>query len=232
MVKITKVYTRTGDKGQTGLVGGRRIAKDHPRIASYGSVDELNSIIGIVRSFNAASMAEAASAEGAYSEDSSEPEGQSIRREKFEIILEAIQQKLFDLGSQLATMPGDEYEGMMLIKEADVKLLEEIMDTMNAELEPLRSFILPGGGRIPAFLHQARTVCRRAERDIWTLSSINNKTTETTDSDKEEVAEWILPYVNRLSDALFVFARWVAVHLGEGETLWKPGKDMPDWKWK
>jgi cob(I)alamin adenosyltransferase len=201
MVKITKVYTRTGDSGQTGLVGGKRLPKDHPRIEAYGTVDELNSVIGLALSFLAQKEA-------------------SKRREKLELILEAIQQKLFDTGSELATLPGDEYEGQITLKAEDAEWLEEIIDAMNEELQPLKSFILPGGTSLNAFLHQARTVCRRAERDILKLNQI------------DLVNQEIIKYINRLSDFLFVAGRWVTETLGETETLWQPGKSSPDWSWK
>ena len=201
MVKITKVYTRTGDSGQTGLVGGKRLPKDHPRIEAYGTVDELNSVIGLALSF--LSQKEA-----------------SKRRGKLELILEAIQQKLFDTGSELATLPGDEYEGQITLKAEDAEWLEEIIDAMNDELQPLKSFILPGGTSLNAFLHQARTVCRRAERDILKLNQI------------DLVNQEIIKYINRLSDFLFVAGRWVTETLGETETLWQPGKSSPDWSWK
>ena len=201
MVKITKVYTRTGDSGQTGLVGGKRLPKDHPRIEAYGTVDELNSVIGLALSFLAQKEA-------------------SKRREKLELILEAIQQKLFDTGSELATLPGDEYEGQITLKAEDAEWLEEIIDAMNDELQPLKSFILPGGTSLNAFLHQARTVCRRAERDILKLNQI------------DLVNQEIIKYINRLSDFLFVAGRWVTETLGETETLWQPGKSSPDWSWK
>ena len=112
MVKITKVYTRTGDSGQTGLVGGKRLPKDHPRIEAYGTVDELNSLIGIVLSFL-------------------EQKKASKRSLKLKLILKAIQQKLFDMGSELATLPGDEYEGQVNLQPEDVNWLEEIIDAMN-----------------------------------------------------------------------------------------------------
>ncbi|MDP7046064.1 MAG: cob(I)yrinic acid a,c-diamide adenosyltransferase [SAR324 cluster bacterium] len=201
MVKITKVYTRTGDAGQTGLVGGKRLPKDHPRIEAYGSVDELNSVIGLALSFLAKKEA-------------------SKRREKLGLILEAIQQKLFDTGSELATIPGDEYEGQIILQAENVEWLEEIIDAMNEELQPLKSFILPGGTSLNAFLHQARTVCRRAERDILKLNQIDLVNPE------------IIKYINRLSDFLFVAGRWVTETLGETETLWQPGKSSPDWSWK
>jgi cob(I)alamin adenosyltransferase len=201
MVKITKVYTRTGDSGQTGLVGGKRLPKDHPRIEAYGTVDELNSVIGLALSFLTQKEA-------------------SKRREKLELILEAIQQKLFDTGSELATLPGDEYEGQITLQAEDAEWLEEIIDAMNDELQPLKSFILPGGTSLNAFLHQARTVCRRAERDILKLNQI------------DLVNQEIIKYINRLSDFLFVAGRWVTETLGETETLWQPGKSSPDWSWK
>ncbi len=201
MVKITKVYTRTGDTGQTGIVGGKRLPKDHPRIEACGSVDELNSVIGLALSFLAKKEA-------------------SKRREKLGLILEAIQQKLFDAGSELATLPGDEYEGQITLQAENVEWLEEIIDAMNEELQPLKSFILPGGTSLNAFLHQARTVCRRAERDILKLNQIDLVNPE------------IIKYINRLSDFLFVAGRWVTETLGETETLWQPGKSSPDWSWK
>ena len=115
MVKINKVYTRTGDEGETGLVGGRRIAKEHLRIEAYGTVDELNSVIGLSRSFLA------------QKED-------SLHRDKLDLILEAVQQRLFDIGSELATLPGDEYEGQVKVKEADTQWMEEVIDLMNEDL--------------------------------------------------------------------------------------------------
>ena len=201
MVKINKVYTRTGDEGETGLVGGRRIAKEHLRIEAYGTVDELNSVIGLSRSFLA------------QKED-------SLHRDKLDLILEAVQQRLFDIGSELATLPGDEYEGQVKVKKADTQWMEEVIDLMNEDLEPLKSFILPGGTPLNAFLHQSRTVCRRAERAILRLHR------------GETVSASIRTFINRLSDFLFVCGRWVAVKLNEEEVLWVPGKPLPDWKWR
>lgn len=200
MVKITNVYTRTGDGGETGLVGGRRLPKVHPRIEAYVTVDELNSLVGIVRSHNDDKPAE-------------------TRRDKFELILEAIQHKLFDLGAELATAPGDEYEGQVLMQPDDAAWLEQVIDAMNEELPKLFSFILPGGSAMNAALHQARTVCRRAEREVLRLSV------------DEPVNPHVIAYLNRLSDALFVFGRWVSATLGEREVLWEPGKSYPDWRW-
>lgn len=202
MVRINKVYTRTGDRGNTSLVGGRSVGKDDPRVECFGAVDELNSVLGIVRCFNG--------------EKPSDP-----RRDGLDEILAAIQQRLFDLGAELATHPRDRYEGQVLIGDPDVKWLEQVIDTLNGELAPLKSFILPGGGKVAAFLHQARTVCRRCERNAVALSR------------KEEVGAAALAYLNRLSDALFVFSRWVTATMGEPESLWEPGLPRDDsWrKW-
>ena len=201
MVKITKVYTRTGDSGETGIVGGKRLPKDHPRIEAFGSVDELNSVLGLVLSFLAQKDA-------------------SKRRTKLKLIFEAIQQKLFDMGSQLATLPGDEYDGQIYLKHEDTAWLEGIIDSMNEDLQPLKSFILPGGSSLNSFLHLSRTVCRRAEREIIKLNQI------------DLVSPEIIKFINRLSDFLFVTGRWVTEKLGENETLWKPGKKNPDWNLK
>jgi len=190
-ISITRVYTRLGDKGDTGLVGGRRVPKDSPRIEAYGTVDELNAIVGLVRTFNEERL------------------DQGEHHRWLDEVLRKIQNELFDLGSELATPPGAEYEGMFKIGEAEVTALERLMDHCQQDLEPLRSFTLPGGGRINAFLHQARTVCRRAERRVLELSRV------------EPLGEWPLRYVNRLSDTFFVLGRWVAKHMGEREYLWE-----------
>lgn len=197
MVRITKVYTRQGDRGNTALVGGRKAAKDDIRVESYGTVDELNCILGVVRSFNA-----------------EKPAGP--RREGLDRLLQAIQQRLFDLGAELATHPDDRYENQPLVATVDVKWLEGAIDTLNAELPPLKSFVLPGGGPVTAFLHQARAVCRRCERLTVTLAR------------EQAVGDQVLPYLNRLSDLLFVLGRWVAANLGETEVLWQPGVACDD----
>tara|TARA_B100000586_G_scaffold263240_1_gene232398 strand:- start:1614 stop:2219 length:606 start_codon:yes stop_codon:yes gene_type:complete len=201
MVRINKVYTRTGDEGDTGLVGGRRVAKEHPRIEAYGTVDELNSVIGLCRSFLAQKK-------------------RSKHRDKLDLILESTQQRLFDIGSELATLPGDEYEGQVKVPTEDTHWMEEVIDLMNDDLDPLKSFILPGGTPLNAFLHQARTVCRRTERSVLRLHR------------DEEVSSEIRTFLNRLSDFLFVCGRWVTVTLGEEEVLWVPGKELPDWRWR
>jgi cob(I)alamin adenosyltransferase len=191
-IRITRVYTRTGDSGTTALVGGERVPKDAQRVVCYGVIDELNAAIGLARSANA----EAPSLAGS---------------ERVETILQRLQNELFDLGSELATPPTARYEGMFTVGADDVRALETVMDACQKELEPLRSFVLPGGGMVCAFLHQARTVCRRAEIEILRLSR------------SEAIGAHVLPYVNRLSDLLFVLSRWVAKQRGEREFLWERG---------
>ena len=191
-IRITRVYTRTGDDGTTALVGGARVAKDSLRVESYGAIDELNSVLGLARTFNA--------------EEPSAPESGRL-----EEILRRLQNELFDLGSELATPPEAVYEGMFSVSADDVTALEELMDTCQKDLEPLRSFVLPGGGRVSGFLQQARTVCRRAEREVQRLGR------------EEEIGEYVLPYLNRLSDLLFVLTRWTGKLSGESEYLWERG---------
>jgi cob(I)alamin adenosyltransferase len=192
-VRITRVYTRTGDKGETGLVGGKRVPKDSPRIEAYGTIDELNSIVGLTRMFNEEKLSE-------------------CEAHRFlDSVLRQIEDELFDLGSELATPPDFFKEGMYRVGEPEVKKLEQVMDQCQKELEPLKSFVLPGGGRIGAYLHQCRTVCRRAEREILRLSRV------------EELNEWSLKYVNRLSDLFFVLSRWISKKTGEAEYLWQRG---------
>ena len=197
-IRIDRVYTRTGDDGTTGLVGGKRVPKDSPRIAAYGDVDELNSVIGVVR-------AELAEGEYASSEDA----------RNLDATLGFIQQELFDLGSELATPKDAEYDGMIRIGEANVKRLEELIDALQPDLAPLKSFILPGGGRAGAALHVARTVCRRAERLVTPLATGG------------ETSAWTARYLNRLADLLFVQARWIAAKSGKPEALWQHGLKPP-----
>jgi cob(I)alamin adenosyltransferase len=194
-VRITRVYTRTGDHGETALVGGRRVPKDSPRIETYGTIDELNAIIGLARVFNA------------------ERKKSGKRHRWLDEVLRRLQNELFDLGSELATPADVTYEGMFRVGAEQVTALERLMDECQKELTPLKSFILPGGGPVGGFLHQARTVCRRAERRVLELSRV------------EAIGEWPLKYVNRLSDLLFVLSRWVGKHLGETEYLWQRGLD-------
>ncbi len=192
-IRITRVYTRTGDRGDTALVGGRRVAKDSPRIEAYGGIDELNAIIGLARVFNA------------------EQVERSEKHRWLDGVLRTMQNELFDLGSELATPVDAVYEGMFRVGPTEVAALERLIDECQRDLEPLRSFVLPGGGRVSGFLHQARTVCRRVERRILALSRV------------EPIGDEPLKYVNRLSDLLFVLSRWVGKHLGETEYLWERG---------
>jgi cob(I)alamin adenosyltransferase len=191
-MRITKVYTRTGDRGATRLVGGQVVPKNHVRIEAYGTVDELNAVLGLARTFNANASADPA----------------AIAR--VEAMLKHLQNDLFNVGSDLATQAADRWPGMFRVGDEDVARLEGWIDELNADLPPLEEFILPGGGPIGAFLHQARTVCRRAERRVLSLM-------ET----EEDVGEGCLRYLNRLSDLLFVLGRWAARALGEPEYQWQ-----------
>ena len=193
MVTLNKIYTKSGDKGTTALATGERVAKHALRIESYGTVDETNSVIGIVR-LHTGNMP------------------------KLDAMLARIQNELFDLGADLATPEKDEKLGWepLRILEAQVTRLEAEIDEMNAALEPLRSFVLPGGTPSAAYLHLARTVCRRAERQVTALM----------EGPHERVNEAALRYLNRLSDFLFVAARYA--NLGEdgngpGDVMWVPG---------
>ncbi len=189
-MRITRVYTRVGDRGTTRLVGGGEVAKDHPRIEAYGTVDELNSVIGIVRHHNRASG-------GSHAKEIDER-------------LERIQHDLFNVGTDLATPADKRWEGMFRVGDADVSRLEAWIDSWNDQLEPLKEFILPGGGLVGSYVHLARTTCRRAERRVRSLA------TEETD-----VGDGSLRYLNRLSDLLFVLGRWAAKANGESEVYWE-----------
>lgn len=191
-MRITKVYTRTGDQGLTRLVGGTEVPKDHVRIESYGTVDELNTILGLARTFNRRSGAEADVIS------------------KIDTMLKRIQNDLFNVGSDLATPAEGRWPNMYRVGEADVKRLETWIDELNEDLGPLKEFILPGGGPVGAFLHQGRTVCRRAERRVYTLMGA-----------ADDVGDGCMKYLNRLSDFLFVLGRWAAKNLGEPEYLWE-----------
>ena len=192
-VRIKRVYTRTGDRGETALVGGKRVPKDSLRIEAYGTIDELNSTVGLARVFNEENL-EAGEAHQFLDE-----------------VLCRLQDELFDLGSELATPPESFQPGMYQVSESEIDRLEKLIDKCQEDLEPLNSFILPGGGRIGAYLHQCRTVCRRAERDILRLSR------------EQEINRNVIKYVNRLSDLFFVLSRWIAKQTGEQEYLWQRG---------
>jgi cob(I)alamin adenosyltransferase len=190
-----KIYTRTGDQGQTGLYGGTRVSKADPRVAAYGDVDELNACLGMVR------------AQGELAED-------------IVALLEQLQKDLFAIGARLAN-PSDKpsrrsasadgrstmADRRLTMDAADIVRLEAAIDRLEAELPPLRRFILPGGSRAGALLHFSRTVCRRAERAIVSLGT-------------EHVDQHLVIYVNRLSDLLFVMARAVNHRAGQHETEW------------
>jgi cob(I)alamin adenosyltransferase len=187
---LNRIYTRGGDSGTTSLVGGQRLAKDALRIESYGTVDELNSCVGLA----------------------SVTAGRDTRTEPLSRILLRIQHELFNLGSILATLPDDIGPQQPRVTDADVKQLETEIDSMNAELPNLRSFVLPGGTSLNAQLHICRTVCRRAERLAVTLSR------------EEFVPPDAVRYLNRLSDALFVWSRWVNLKLEVPEVMWEPNE--------
>jgi cob(I)alamin adenosyltransferase len=192
MVKLNKIYTRTGDAGTTGLGTGERVAKHDLRISAYGTVDETNACLGLVRQHTA-------------SEDAA-----------LDAKLERIQNDLFDLGADLCVPDrGAElgYEPLR-VTQAQVDWLETEIDAMNSELAPLKSFVLPGGTAAAAALHLARTVSRRAERDMTALAA-------TPD---EPVSASALKYINRLSDYLFVASRYVN-RPANGDILWVPGKN-------
>jgi cob(I)alamin adenosyltransferase len=185
MVKLTTIYTRGGDSGETSLGDGSRVAKSASRVASYGEVDEANAILGIVRLYV------------------SGPE---------DVVLARVQNDLFDVGADLCTpiVENPEYPALR-VSQAQVDWLEGQIDRMNAELEPLNSFVLPGGTPAGAFLHQARTVVRRAERVLVGLLALPD----------EKVNRLVLLYLNRLSDLLFVMSRYVN-DKGANDVLWVP----------
>lgn len=182
-----KIYTKTGDKGMTSLIGGKRVPKNSARLESYGTIDELNSYLGMIRSF------------------------QIDLQVVEELVI--IQSRLFDIGGNLATDPEQtEIKVRLGVKENDIDLLEKAIDRMDAEVPPMKYFVLPGGNQVVSFCHMARTVCRRAERRILDLSG------ETI------VDELVLKYINRLSDYLFILSRKLAFDGGLEEMKWIPEK--------
>jgi cob(I)alamin adenosyltransferase len=187
-VALNRIYTKTGDQGQTHLAGGQRVSKDSLRIECYGTVDELNAFTGM------------AAISAAESVPSLAP------------ILRRIQQELFNLGSILATKPEDVRPNQARVTEIEIRQLEIEIDRMNADLAPLRSFVLPGGTRLNTELHACRTICRRAERIAVALSRA------------EPIPPEVVQYLNRLSDAFFVWSRWVNHVLGVDEVLWEPNQ--------
>ena len=188
---MNRIYTKAGDGGETRLVGGQKVPKDAQRIEAYGTVDELSSCLGLARTALGTPPVPAGSAElGA--------------------VVARIQNELFNLGSDLATLPADRHPQQPVIEARHVAALEREIDAWNASLPELRSFVLPGGGWVAAYFHLARTVCRRAERALVRLRR------------DEPVGEQALPYLNRLSDALFVMSRHASRLYGEPEPLWEP----------
>ncbi|MGM0558517.1 MAG: cob(I)yrinic acid a,c-diamide adenosyltransferase [Myxococcota bacterium] len=189
---INRVYTKKGDAGETKLVGGQKVSKSAARIEAYGTVDELNSVIGAARQ----------TIVDDYPNDD--------RFQELSETLLRVQHELFNLGSVLATLPEDVGEQMPRIEQEDIDALERSIDELTAELPELRSFVLPGGSRLNVELHRARTVCRRAERRAVELDR------------HERVSELALAYLNRLSDAFFVWSRWATVQADVEEVLWQP----------
>lgn len=200
MPKLTRIYTRTGDDGTTGLVGGQRVRKNALRIETYGTVDELSSALGLART----ALARETNGEGAAT-------ARELDRR-----LAWVQDVLFNLGSDLATLPKDRWAGMPLVNAEDAAALERAIDLAQRDLPALANFIHPGGSYPGAFLHQARTISRRAERLLVGLG------------DEEPISPEALRFLNRLSDALFVWSRWINHALGQPEHLWDPATKPPD----
>jgi cob(I)alamin adenosyltransferase len=183
---LNRIYTKTGDKGETHLVGGQRVQKDSLRIECFGTVDELNAFVGAASVTAAESLPELA------------------------LILRRVQHELFNLGSILATRVEDVHPKQARVTSVEIAQLEKEIDRANEELAPLRSFVLPGGSRLNTELHVSRTICRRAERLAVSLAR------------EEQIPPEAIQYLNRLSDAFFVWSRWANHVLGVPEVLWEP----------
>jgi cob(I)alamin adenosyltransferase len=188
-MRIDRVYTKGGDKGETSLIGGERVSKAAPRIEAYGTIDELNAVLGLVRTALEASAAS-----------------------DLLPVIHRVQQELFNLGCELAAPAPETRAKLPRVEGRHVEALERDIDARNDALPALRSFVLPGGGWASAYFHLARTVCRRAERLLVALGA------------EEDLGQWPVIYLNRLSDALFVFGRWAALKDGQPEPLWEPEK--------
>jgi len=186
VVYLSRIYTKTGDQGETALGDGSRVAKDHPRVAAYGSVDELNAVLGLLLI-------------------------QPLEPALVEL-LRGVQNDLFDVGADLCR-PAAEGEQVLRVRPEQAARLEQAIDRANAPLQPLRSFVLPGGSPAAAWCHLARTVCRRAERDVVSLARA------------EAVNPHVIVYLNRLSDLLFVLARHCN-RQGQDDVLWVPGQSQ------
>jgi len=182
----SKLYTRTGDRGETGLFGGRRVRKDSPRVEAYGTIDELNAALGVVAT--------------------------KLRQRKLVATIQSIQNELFNIGAELASerpvRRAKREAAAFVLDDAKVTALEALIDEYDARVQPLRTFILPGGSEASALLHLARTICRRAERAVVTLAA------------KEPINDAVLAYLNRLCDLLFALARYVSKADGKRELLW------------
>jgi len=187
-IALNRIYTKMGDQGETHLAGGQRVSKNSLRIECYGTVDELNAFTGMA----------------------CVTAGESVPQ--LVPILRRVQHELFNLGSILATKPEDVHPNQARITPVEIEQLEREIDQMNADLTPLRSFVLPGGTRINTELHACRTICRRAERIAVSLAR------------EEEIPPEAIQYLNRLSDAFFVWSRWVNHVLGVPEVLWEPNQ--------
>ncbi len=196
---INRVYTRTGDAGLTRLVGGQQVPKHDARIEAYGTVDELNAFVGVARQ----TLVEAFPTAPPERKEALATLGATLMR---------VQHELFNLGSILATLPEDVHPKQPRVTAAEIARLEEEMDACQTELATLRSFVLPGGCRLNADLHVTRTICRRAERLTVALAG-------STAVDPDAVK-----YLNRLSDAFFVWSRWASLLLGAEEVLWQPNR--------
>ena len=184
MVYLSRIYTKTGDHGDTGLGDGSRVPKDHPRVTAYGTVDELNALLGVFL---------------VQLDDSTLIE-----------LIRSVQNDLFDVGADLC-LPQQDGDKALRVRTEQAERLEKAIDRYNERLQPLKSFILPGGTAAAAWCHLARTVCRRAERDVVTLAR------------NEKINPQVIIYLNRLSDLLFVLAR-VCNHDGKDDVLWVPGQ--------
>jgi len=205
MVRINRVYTKAGDRGQTSLIGGDRVSKASPRVECYGAVDELNAVLGLVRT----SLVGSAAA------------GTLLP------IVARIQNELFNLGAELATPDAERRARSPRIEARHVAALESEIDQLNDDLPALESFVLPGGGWVSSYLHLARTVCRRVERLVVEVSyraAAQPGADGVGDAGETDVGDQVVIYLNRLSDALFVFGRWAALVDGESEPLWEPEK--------
>jgi cob(I)alamin adenosyltransferase len=208
--RLTRIYTRTGDKGTTQLVGGRRVPKNHPRLNAYGTVDELQVMMGAARD----ALAQTAAAH---------PDRDLNFLARLAQHLLYLQNRLFSISADLATPPEDRWPGMPLAGADDVQYLETLIDTLNRDLPPLKDFILPGGDPAVTALHVCRVVCRRAEREVETLAA------------SEPIGEWVRPTLNRLSDAFFVLARRVRQELeragvAHDEQVWRKDLPVPGWE--